>query len=271
MQAMAARTFGALKIAIRKLENKYLNHITDLESPDFHLGCPSWYKYHDADNQPHGFMYEWTQELRDRLIFFGKLNAKPNRRICIKFVERYSADAHRFCSSKGHAPELIAFEKLPGGWYMVVMEALDIAQDLNSRYTNPYRCYSGYRCGGQDLISLENAVTTLITGLHHEGYVHGDLRDANLFIRDGGQDKAEDFMLLDFDWAGKLGETYYPAGINTEAVHRPSGITDGMVILKEHDMQMLRYLFHPGADIPRITRDIGLVAIREGSDDEKHS
>ncbi|KAI6042184.1 hypothetical protein EDC04DRAFT_2564569, partial [Pisolithus marmoratus] len=48
--------------------------------------------------------------------------------ICIKFVTRYSANAHRFCASKGHAPELIAFEKLPSRWYMVIMEALDIAE-----------------------------------------------------------------------------------------------------------------------------------------------
>ncbi|KAI6044470.1 hypothetical protein EDC04DRAFT_2561304, partial [Pisolithus marmoratus] len=53
--------------------------------------------------------------------------------ICIKFVKRYSANAHWFCASKGHAPELLMIKKLPGGWYMVIMEALDIAEGPSPR------------------------------------------------------------------------------------------------------------------------------------------
>jgi hypothetical protein len=53
------------------------------------------------------------------LVFFGIEETTP---ICIKFVRRYSSEAHTFCASRGFAPELKGFDKLPGGWYMVVME-----------------------------------------------------------------------------------------------------------------------------------------------------
>ncbi|KAL4062723.1 hypothetical protein V8B97DRAFT_2026677 [Scleroderma yunnanense] len=238
MKDMAARTFGALKIAIKKLKNMYSKPIPIL-SPGINLECPSWQKFTDPDGKSQEFTYDATQELRSNLIFFGELKTNPKRRICIKFVMRYSPDAHRFCASKGHAPELIAFEKLPGGWYMVIMEALDIYNGPLSQPINSYRPF--YRHRAPDLKVLEEAVTAFIGDFHNEGYVHGDLRDVNLVVKDDGQ-----FMLLDFDWAGKLHETYYPSNVNREGAHRPSGARDGMEILQDHDLEMLRFLFHLG-------------------------
>ncbi|OAX42202.1 hypothetical protein K503DRAFT_653645, partial [Rhizopogon vinicolor AM-OR11-026] len=70
--------------------------------------------------------------------------------------------------------------------------------------------------------------------LHEYGYVHGDLRDINLFTR---EDKKH-FMLLDFDWAGPIGSTRYPMHVNWQQVRRPEG-ADWELISKAHDLEML--------------------------------
>lgn len=45
---------------------------------------------------------------------------------------------------------------------------------------------------------------------HQDGFVHGDLRSPNIMITTAGP------QLIDFDWAGKLGNAYYPVDINRE-------------------------------------------------------
>jgi len=237
---MAARTFGALKIALEKLKDMYSKPILCLESPTWSPACPYRRHYTDSNNDGQTFTYSMKQDFRNNLVFFGKTNCGVP--ICIKFVRRYSPEVHRFCARKGHAPELIAYEKLPGAWYMVVMGALDIYPNSP---TGSYRHFIPYIYPSLDLKPLEEAVTALIDDLHNEGYVHGDLRDVNLFVRHDAQDKTKDFMLIDFDWAGEVHKTCYPRLVNREMVRRPSGTQDGMAILKDHDLEMLHFLFHP--------------------------
>ncbi|KAJ8583480.1 hypothetical protein M405DRAFT_688323, partial [Rhizopogon salebrosus TDB-379] len=163
-----------------------------------------------------------------RLIFYG--TTENGMCICIKFVKKYSPEAHRFCALHGHAPELLAYERLPGGWGMVVMDVLEIWS---------YQRFSWMSV--QDILPLEKAVTDLIHELHAHGYVHGDLRDVNLFARLGQDTTTSDFTILDFEWAGRIDsdETSYPMYINREDIHRPLGVQDRMKIEVEHDLEML--------------------------------
>ncbi|KAI6110148.1 hypothetical protein F5141DRAFT_1004632, partial [Pisolithus sp. B1] len=147
--------------------------------------------------------------------------------ICIKFVTRYSIDTHRLCASRGYAPELIAFEKLPTRWYMVIMEALDITEDPWTR-ADSYRRFRDHRHCVPDLVRLEEAVTAFVGDSYRAGYVHGDLWDTNLFVRDAEPRQTTQFVLLDFDWAGKVHKTHYPPHVNREDISRPSGTRDGM-------------------------------------------
>src|SRR5688572_17282077 len=57
---------------------------------------------------------------------------------------------------------------------------------------------------GTVLGDVEKAVALL----HANGWVFGDLRDANVVVS-GGRG-----FLVDFDWAGKEGEDRYPAALN---------------------------------------------------------
>ncbi|KAG2095110.1 uncharacterized protein F5147DRAFT_718816 [Suillus discolor] len=241
MQVMAARTFGALKIAIEKLTNMYSRPIPSLEPKDPRLGCPYPRSYTNSTGRIQEFSYDETQILRHKLIFFGEtVSDVAGSKICIKFVRHYSPEAHEFCASKGHAPKLIAYNPLPGGWNMVIMDVIDIDKDYFSQRPGSYRLLS--EIAVLDRQPLKEAITSLIRELHdyNGGYVHGDLRDTNFVVRNN-----KHFMLLDFDWAGPIQKTHYPMLVNRIDIRRPDGAWDGEKIVPEHDLEMLDYLFHP--------------------------
>ncbi|KAG2095268.1 uncharacterized protein F5147DRAFT_584655 [Suillus discolor] len=245
MQVMAARTFGALKIAVEKLTKLYSRPIPSLEPEDPYLKCPYPRSYTNSTGFIQEFRYDETQILRDRLIFFGEtVGDAAGSKICIKFVRNYSPQAHEFCASKGNAPKLIAYNSLPGGWNLVIMDALDIDNDCLPQRPGSYRLLS--EIGVLDHQPLKETITTLIRELHNhnDGYVHGDLRDTNFVVRDD-----KHFMLLDFDWAGPIQKTHYPMYVNRKDIRQPDGVWDGQKIVAEHDLDMLNYLFHPEQDV----------------------
>ncbi|KIJ63840.1 hypothetical protein HYDPIDRAFT_67875, partial [Hydnomerulius pinastri MD-312] len=59
--------------------------------------------------------------------------------------------------------------------------------------------------------SLIETIRATLTRLHQKGYVHGDVRDTNIMVSRSNKAK---FMLVDFDWAGKIGEVRYPMNVN---------------------------------------------------------
>ncbi|KAG2052597.1 hypothetical protein BDR06DRAFT_972977 [Suillus hirtellus] len=212
MQVMAAHTFGALKIAVKKLTKLYSHPIPSLEPEDPYLKCPYPQSYTNSTGegttiqmlqkcQHKEFSYDETQILRDWLIFFGEtIGNVAGIKICMKFVRHYSPQAHEFCASKGNTPKLIAYNSLPSSWNML----------------------------------LKETITCLIRELHNhdDSYMHGDLQDTNFIVRDD-----KHFMLLNFDWAGLIQKTHYPIA------------WDGQKMVAEHDLDMLSYLFHPEQDV----------------------
>ncbi|KAG1745350.1 uncharacterized protein EDB91DRAFT_1335297 [Suillus paluster] len=168
----------------------------------------------DYDNGTQYFLYYHSQPLRHRRIFFGETSV--SEKICIKYVKWYSPEAHQFCAEEGHAPRLIAYESLPGGWNMVFSQ-------IPAAERGP----------------LEKAVTDFIHQFHKKDFVHGDLCDTNFFLLD------DNFMLLDFDWSGGIGKTHYPMHVNCKDIHRSLDVHDGNEIKVAHDLEMLCYMFHP--------------------------
>ncbi|KAI5991102.1 hypothetical protein F5J12DRAFT_897608 [Pisolithus orientalis] len=81
-------------------------------------------------------------------------------------------------------------------------------------------------------------IRTHLDELHQHGYVHGDVRSMNIMVL--GSDMTE-FMFVDFDWAGKIGEVRYPLNVNRD-IWRPSGVFDGAPIEAKHDMAMLKHI-----------------------------
>ncbi|KAG1779904.1 hypothetical protein EV702DRAFT_965107, partial [Suillus placidus] len=254
MQVTAARTFGALKIATEKLTKLYSQPIPRLEVKD---ASPYPRSYTCSSGQIQEFSYDETQMLRDKYVFFGEtVGDAAGRQICIKFARSYSREVHDFCASKGHAPELIAYKPLAGGWNMVIMDALDIGIGY---WPGSYQPLSAMAV--LDRQPLKEAITSLIEELHNYngGYVHGDLRDTNFFVGDN-----KGFMLLDFDWAGPIGKARYPAYLN-RSIRRPDGARDGEKIVAKHDLDMLRYIFHTEEDDRETAAKRRRISTGEGS------
>lgn len=165
----------------------------------------------------------------DRLIFSAKEDAYPRRSFFIKFSKGYSVDAHRSLSEFGHAPKLYASCHLPGGWIMVVMEEMRypwvVLREVESEARTQFR----------------EAIEKVVELLHTKEYVHGDIRESNIFVCPN--DPSRGIKFIDFDEAGVDGTALYPRNLNTETVLRPLGALDGEKITKEHDRFMMEKLF----------------------------
>jgi len=173
----------------------------------------------DSNTRP--FKYQ-NQLSSDKLLFCGLAGDDV---ICIKFTRRYSKDAHLKCASLGFAPTLRGFESLPGGWFMAVMDLLgDDYQLLSERRDRAQFC---------------EEIQTKVSDLHQAGFVHGDIRPTNVMVKKSGPPGV---MLLDFDWAGVIGEARYPMNVNAQDIKRPGDAIDNGLIKAEHDREMISFL-----------------------------
>ena len=59
--------------------------------------------------------------------------------------------------------------------------------------------------------------------MHQQGFVHGDILNVNVMITNG-LTLAVMLLVVDFDWAGRIGEVRYPMNVNREDVYRPNMI-----------------------------------------------
>lgn len=151
-------------------------------------------------------------------VFEAKLNDQP---VVVKFSRCYGEGAHSLLAEKQLAPKIVSVETLPGGWIAIVMEKV-LGVALSSRALDDTASSS-----------LKEAVETL----HDAGFVHGDLRPQNIMW----MTESSKVCILDFDWAGKAGEAFYPCDINMdENCGWHAGVTPGGVIQLEHDRYQLQ-------------------------------
>lgn len=131
----------------------------------------------------------------NRLMYLASTPNPDPQVILVKFSRKYSMDLHQFCHSINHAPQLLAFEQLPGGWFGIAMEYFPSAKRiLESENLS--------RHGEKWLEDIDR----IITAFHAKGLVHGDLRPPNFIVDE------ERLMLVDFDWGGKETEATFPQG-----------------------------------------------------------
>ncbi|KAI6140270.1 hypothetical protein BKA82DRAFT_29217 [Pisolithus tinctorius] len=219
MRVTVARHLKAFKNAIDKLRGYYQRLLLDNNPSNSHQSqlFPYPTSFRSLQNATEEFQY--TSQYPNKLVFFGTLAGQP---ICIKFVRHYSMAAHRFSASLGCAPTLHGFNALRGGWYMVVMDLLDGYVPLCDVDVAPPP-------------SVFTHIKTHLDRLHSAGYVHGDVRSANIMVLRSDMTK---FMLIDFDWAGSSGKVMYPLNVNRE-IWRPADVVDGAPIEAKHDIDML--------------------------------
>ena len=230
-----ARIFGAFKNAVTMLKEFYSN-----PEPE-----PAPVKPTPTGGSPYRFPYPTMftlletgastafsfvdQIYGDRLLYVGSTNP-GTQNIVVKFTTRYSKELHLHCSSREQAPPLLGCEALDGGWFMIVMDRM-----IEHRPLSTFNALDKARLSSW----LKPRLSDLVHSFHEQDLVHGDLRDTNVLVSEDGMQ----VKLVDFDWGGKAGEVRYPSAINCTDFWRPEQATDGVIITKEHDTDMIDKMF----------------------------
>src|ERR1700761_8184563 len=110
-----AAALNAFLLTVPKLTDHFNILDKNLVMQDRSFPHPT--SYHSGDGAGRKFSY--LSQIDGKLVF--EAISEDNDRLCIKYVRRYSADAHRCLAAQVYAPELRGLEALPGGWKMVVM------------------------------------------------------------------------------------------------------------------------------------------------------
>ena len=155
-----------------------------------------------------------------RFIYHAETGTQ-HKEVLVKFTRRYCHELHDFCAQRDHAPKLLGYGTVPGGWKVVVMEHVKHNYDRTSLALKYWATW-------------ERDLTRLMQEFHEQGFVHGDLRDANFIVPTARPNK---IMLIDFDWGGEAGKVHFPTWLLDEELM--NGRMESLVITKEHDIRVL--------------------------------
>ncbi|KAF8551667.1 hypothetical protein OG21DRAFT_1486834 [Imleria badia] len=175
-----AERFGEVSTFPPRIEHPFFPRIDELDSLDDPGSSVKFQITEGLQNNFSGHVYKASSSRGDLII---------------KLTRSYSADLHKFCAQSGFAPELRAFQRLPGGIIAIATDYLDGDTLASLSFIPPER--------GDKWINRLNEV---VEELHKNGFVHGDLRPPNILC----DPKSDRVMLLDFDWGGKAGDACYP-------------------------------------------------------------
>lgn len=242
--AAGERALAALRVALHSLKSRYSTLHTTRRTPGLFPFRDYYYEDDDKGGR-HKFEFTYVEAIDGKRIFRAKLEDGSGAPLCVKFCTRYSADAHRAAHRAGFAPALHAVNDVYG-WTMVVMD--DVSADYsNTMYDLHEAKESDKRTAllvAEPAVSIAAAraqVKEKLAELHNVDYVHGDVRSVNVLVRNKNTPRGPDVLLVDFDWAGREGETTYPRGMNRE-ISRPDGAAGGEKITRGHDVWMAEQL-----------------------------
>ena len=145
----------------------------------------------------------------------------------LRSQEPYGLDAHTFCASVGDAPSVTLVEFCPG-WKRIDM-------------LNP----GGYEWSSASSIQGDaekdqclSLVRHAVARMHRNGYVHGDLRAANVLCGKSQNDASiMKVLLVDFDASGAEGTARYPF-LPFTISYAPEALPGGLVS-RSHDLWRL--------------------------------
>ena len=231
-----AHILHSLGRSLRRLSNYYLSLTLDhIETSELHPRyLPSIRAYRDASSVIVNFTYVKPLE-RDAscVTFLAKTLEHSPKSIVVKFVERYGEAAHKLLEEFDAAPRLHYYGKAGvndgdptyGDLHMVVMEYLDGTTANEAQ-----------RLGQIPPTFLEE-VRKILSHLHENNFVFGDLRSANIMVT-----RNKKVKFVDFDWAGEDGASRYPL-LMSHRIQWSDGVGEGLVLMKkQHDLDMLNRL-----------------------------
>ncbi|KAK7023037.1 hypothetical protein R3P38DRAFT_3270575 [Favolaschia claudopus] len=222
-----ARILHSLTRSLAHLR-KYYATLTSSTNPPSSRFFPFPTSFHPNHGLKISFEYLQALERGSACVIF-KCRTKEElpRILVVKFAQTYGSAAHELLAREGLAPQLLycgpvdpspdapSYQNLK----MIVMEYID------------GETVAAMEGGFPD--GFEAQLTRIVSLLHDNGYVYGDLRQPNVMV--AGDERVK---LIDFDWAGKEGEATYP--INLAKNMWPNGAQAMGLITQDHDRAMLK-------------------------------
>ncbi|CAG8556217.1 5111_t:CDS:2, partial [Paraglomus brasilianum] len=193
---------------------------------------PYLHSYQSISEETVDFVYTERIDSKHRKLVFHVEESKTTTKRILKFVTSYNAEVHKFCFSKGIAPELVCIGDIMNADYkFVVMEDL-IGFDVVCNMWNGLN--------EQEKTDLKAKILEAKGILHDNRLVHGDLRPVNIMAKYTNEEWV--IKLVDFDWSGKEGEATYPQFLNTKIPWHPDVKRLGPIWC-EHDTYLLEESF----------------------------
>ncbi|KAJ7639118.1 hypothetical protein FB45DRAFT_904764, partial [Roridomyces roridus] len=230
-----AHVLKTLKESIRLLDKEYENwaKVPVIHPGDMDSRAPQGAKYY-----PQCLVFQGVDDEPRKLVFRGPLskNNTPaqasifrascgDQAVIVKFAETCGEDVHRLLARADLAPKLLycghPFADLDIGVKMVVMEELH----FNFR---PVDVPTVPQCDQLDAV---------LRILRENGCVHGDLRPRNIMVH------GSSVRVVDFAWAGKVGEVHYPYNLYRDTGFPAMGSSFGMKeIAMEDDVRIMQQI-----------------------------
>ena len=163
-----------------------------------------------------------------KMVFEGKLYSTT---VMVKICKgKYGEAVHRAMTDEDHSPRLIDCLKVTDDTFLVVMEKFD-SEMLDVYWKSVVECEKESKRR-----TIEQQLRNILSFMHRQRYVHGDLREPNILVSGKSEIKLK---IVDFNWAGKVGEVVYPLDLNTNAFKTAK---PGKKILMEHDSAQVDYI-----------------------------
>ena len=222
------RLFFALKLGIHELGSYYKSLKPDNTSPLESRYFPSRTTYPSGDESVNFKYVGYLEDGFDCVTLRARTCTERPRDIVVKFVDRYGATAHVLLANEGLAPKLLYCEPPSSRHlFMVVMEYIEDSTLTTAKESMDQEARDRARSEIDRALDL----------LHQRGFVFGDLRSPNILAKTTGEVK-----LIDFNWAGVVGQVKYPYLISKD-IKWPKGVEGLANIECDHDRMMLKQLF----------------------------
>ncbi|CAG8591832.1 26740_t:CDS:2 [Racocetra persica] len=232
MMVSIAKTFRALKISLRLLDQYYAN-VDELIQDEPQTDHPVHPSFPEVIIDDKSYMVQINFQVSTNLLWeVTLLNEQgPHLTAYVKAAQkhRYSLDIHKLLDEVGYAPKVFTTSVIPGNWILVYMESLNNHSILHNITSN---------LDDQKRSSLRKKIKEVAEYLHNSGYIHRDLCEGNILVRQL-EDNEFDVKLIDFEWSGKVGSACYSPFMNRKNIQWPDGAEDWKLVTKNHDLFIL--------------------------------
>jgi hypothetical protein len=189
----ASRRFYALRLCLAELK-KYYQELVEPSVPKGMIHpqfCPSINSFNELGSTI-TFTYVRPLELDPACVVFLARRDDNQKDIVVKFVRRYSVEAHRLMAAKNFAPHLICHQPLGEGYGDLALVVMD--------YVHGKTLHDLYNESEVLDPDVHDALRKALEYLNGNKFIMPDLRRPNVMLTDECLPAIERLRIIDFDW-----------------------------------------------------------------------